>query len=222
MSKAKPRGKAPKDKPIMEELKNATGKLFFLNLIFYGLAYAIGVGAFLLGWTDTLTIFSQSTISIFLFGYSTNSFISGMLWQPFTSMFMHGDLAHLAGNCFFLIIYGFYLEDHGFTDRSIYTAFFVSGVGATLLSSVLIPNIFQIGASGAIFGMLGLILGWGTKAELEEKNQIFGAAIIFLIFSSISPGTNFLAHIFGFFIGYGLGFFEIVSPEANQDSNPVD
>ena len=80
----------------------------------------------------------------------------------FTSMFMHADWLHLAGNMLFLWIFGNNVEDS--MGRIRYLLFYVlAGVAATALQTIVtletageqaaqIPN---LGASGAISGVLG-------------------------------------------------------------------
>ena len=81
----------------------------------------------------------------------------------FTSMFMHGGIAHIAGNMLFLWIFGDNIEDRLGLVR--YLLFYlVCGIAASLAhvfttaafatdqSSMLVPS---LGASGAISGVLG-------------------------------------------------------------------
>ena len=81
----------------------------------------------------------------------------------FTSMFMHGGIAHIAGNMLFLWIFGDNIEDRlGHVKYVIFYLLcgviaslahvFTTGVFATDQSSMLIPS---LGASGAISGVLG-------------------------------------------------------------------
>jgi len=81
----------------------------------------------------------------------------------FTSMFMHGGIAHIAGNMLFLWIFGDNIEDRlGHVKYLIFyllcgviaglSHVFATGVFATDESSLLVPS---LGASGAISGVLG-------------------------------------------------------------------
>ena len=81
----------------------------------------------------------------------------------FTSMFMHGGIAHIAGNMLFLWIFGDNIEDRiGHVKYIIFyllcgviaelSHVFVTGVFATDEASLLVPS---LGASGAISGVLG-------------------------------------------------------------------
>jgi membrane associated rhomboid family serine protease len=81
----------------------------------------------------------------------------------FTSMFMHGGIAHIAGNMLFLWIFGDNIEDRlGHVKYVIFYLLcgviaslahvFTTGVFAGDQSSLLVPS---LGASGAISGVLG-------------------------------------------------------------------
>lgn len=81
----------------------------------------------------------------------------------FTSMFMHGGIAHIAGNMLFLWIFGDNIEDRlGHVRYVIFylvcgviaslAHVFTTGLFATNENSLLIPS---LGASGAISGVLG-------------------------------------------------------------------
>ncbi|MHA2501457.1 MAG: rhomboid family intramembrane serine protease [Candidatus Kariarchaeaceae archaeon] len=76
--------------------------------------------------------------ALVLFGFSYYSLSLGLLWTPITSMFTHSGIAHLGGNMIFLFIYGFKLEERGYSGQGIYIAYIVTGLLASLLSAPLI------------------------------------------------------------------------------------
>jgi membrane associated rhomboid family serine protease len=80
----------------------------------------------------------------------------GEAFTIFTSMFMHGDFWHLAGNMLFLYIFGDNVEDSVGHGR--YVSFYVlAGVGAAAAQFLVDPSspVPMVGASGAIAGVLG-------------------------------------------------------------------
>jgi membrane associated rhomboid family serine protease len=83
----------------------------------------------------------------------------------FTSMFLHSDIGHLFFNMLFLFIYGFSLEVA--LGRLWYLGIYLlSGIGGGVLFAAVSPQslIPLVGASGAIFGLLGMYLGlYGMK-----------------------------------------------------------
>ena len=72
------------------------------------------------------------------------------------SMFLHGGLLHLAGNMWFLWLFGDNVEE-AFAHLGYLLLYVVAGVGATLGFSILHADSVEppIGASGAIAGVLG-------------------------------------------------------------------
>lgn len=97
----------------------------------------------------------------------------------FTSMFLHGGLAHLGGNMLFLYIFGDNLEDE--LGHAPFLGFYLlSGVGAGLAQVYAAPEspIPMVGASGAIAGVLGGYLLLYPKARVDV---LFIIVIIFKI-----------------------------------------
>ncbi len=81
-------------------------------------------------------------------------------WTLFTYMFLHGDLGHIAFNMLGLLFFGPRLEAF-LEERRFLILYFVSGLIAALLSSILAPHAAIIGASGAIYGVfLGFARYW--------------------------------------------------------------
>lgn len=92
------------------------------------------------------------------------------VWTLFTSMFLHGGIAHLFFNMFSLYFIGSFIEKLIGRRRFIWF-YLISGLIAGLFFSTLSyffgfgvfskifldPNISAVGASGAIFGLLGLL-----------------------------------------------------------------
>ncbi|MDE3084260.1 MAG: rhomboid family intramembrane serine protease, partial [Verrucomicrobiota bacterium] len=77
----------------------------------------------------------------------------------FTHMFVHGGLAHVAGNCWFFWIFGNNIEDRLGSFRFI-LFYLLCGLGAAALQIAVGPAspLPMLGASGAISGVLGAYL----------------------------------------------------------------
>ncbi len=149
----------------------------------------------------------------------------------FTSMFMHGGLAHLFGNMLYLYIFGDNIE---YTLGHVRYFFFYifMGIAAALTQVLLAPNstVPMIGASGAISGVLGAYLLKFPRNRITVLIFLFifidvihiPAAIVLLIWfafqlingwSALLPGLQggvaWFAHIGGFIAGFALiNFFE--------------
>lgn len=138
------------------------------------------------------------------------------------AMFMHGGIAHLAGNMWFLLIFGDNVEDD--MGRGRYVAFYLlTGLlasGAHVLTTILFkmnPLIPSLGASGAISGVLGayLVLHPHRRVRVlvfrfvQDVPGYFAVGIwfVFQIVSSLgmlggmSGGVAYGAHVGGFVAG---------------------
>jgi len=91
----------------------------------------------------------------FLVGYT-----DGREWLTMvTSMFLHGGVAHVAGNCWFLWIFGKNVEDRLGAFRYL-LLYLLGGMGAAALQMAMSMHstLPMLGASGAISGVLGAYL----------------------------------------------------------------
>ncbi len=143
----------------------------------------------------------------------------------FTSMFMHAGWLHLGGNMLYLWIFGDNVEDR-FGRVKFLIFYLVCGLAATAaqLAFSVTSNIPNLGASGAIAGVLGsyiLLFPKGSVRVLQGQRVIPVPALIVIglwfvlqLFSSIGSITNtsdtggvaFMAHVGGFVAGFLLTF----------------
>jgi membrane associated rhomboid family serine protease len=139
----------------------------------------------------------------------------------FTSMFMHAGWVHLLGNMLYLWIFGNNVEDR--LGHATFTLFYLlCGLGATFAQLAVSTgsNIPNLGASGAIAGVLG---GYILMFPRGRVNVLMGRAIVAMpalvvlglwillqIFSSVGAftastqtggGIAYMAHIGGFVAG---------------------
>ena len=172
----------------------------------------------------------------------------GLAWpiNLFTSMFMHGDWAHLLGNVLFLWVFGNNVEDT--LGRIRFLVFYaLGGIAATALQTFVtlqygteldasIPN---LGASGAIAAVLGAyivlhptgrVLTWIAPIFLIHVPAVLLLGIWFAFqlfeggYSFTHPeaggGIAYFAHIGGFMFGVVLvRFFQAGRPPPLQPSH---
>lgn len=130
---------------------------------------------------------------------------SGYYYQLFTSMFIHADIAHIAGNMLFLLIFGLRGEEM-FSLPEYLSIYFLGGLTGNLFSLLLLPlDTISVGASGAIFAMFGAAV---IYARRSFRQSIIGALIyaFFLLFLSSGAGVNNFAHIGGLVTGLLIGY----------------
>lgn len=126
-------------------------------------------------------------------------------YRLLTSMFVHANIAHIAGNMLFLLIFGLRSEEM-FSLPEYLSIYFLGGLTGNLLSLLLLPlDVPSVGASGAIFAMFGAAT---IYARRSFSQSIIGALIyaFFLLFLSSGPGVNNYAHIGGLVTGLLIGY----------------
>lgn len=139
-------------------------------------------------------------------------------WRLETSTWLHAGLIHLAANMISLLIIGIRLEQQ-FGFWKVGLVYLVSGFGGSVLSVLFISrNGITVGASGALFGLLGamlseLITNWTIYSNrcAAMVNLIIIAAINLAL--GILPRVDNFAHIGGFATGFLLGFVLLIQPQ---------
>ena len=124
-------------------------------------------------------------------------------YRLFTGMFLHAGILHLLFNMYALYIIGMQLES--FLGKAKYLiVYLLSGIGASMLS-IFFSNSFSVGASGAIFGLMGALLyfGYHYRVYLDSvvKSQIIPLIILNLILGFTISGVDNWAHIGGLVSG---------------------
>jgi membrane associated rhomboid family serine protease len=145
----------------------------------------------------------------------------------FTAMFMHAGWLHLLGNMLYLWIFGDNVEDR--LGHGLYTVFYIlCGLAATFAQMAfnLTSNVPNLGASGAIAGVLGAYIVMfphgsvsvllGRVVTRMSALVVIGFWILLQIFSQIGAftassqteggGVAYMAHIGGFVAGVLLTF----------------
>ena len=126
---------------------------------------------------------------------------AGEYYRLFTCMFFHVDFIHLAVNCYALYVLGPQIENY--IGKVKYTIVYIlSGIIGALFSMIFASDNFaSVGASGAIFGLLGALLyfGYHYRVYLGNvlKSQIIPLIVINLVIGIITPGIDIYAHIGG-------------------------
>jgi len=120
----------------------------------------------------------------------------GDWWRLVTSMFLHENVTHIAFNMFALWVIGRPVEQYLGTVRYL-GLYFVSGLAGSAVALLQAPQSPILGASGAIFGILGamLILEWQVTGRLA--GQAMSLIAINLVISFAIPGISWGGHIGG-------------------------
>ena len=131
-------------------------------------------------------------------------------WTTLTAVFLHANISHLFYNLFALALFGIILESIIGT-RKFLILFFVSGLAASVVSLPFYTRV--LGASGAIFGILGMLGILRPKLTVWLHHMpmpmivalfVWGAGDVIGIYAP--SGTANIAHLGGLFIGVIAGF----------------
>lgn len=127
------------------------------------------------------------------------------LYRLITCGFLHGNIFHLIFNCYALNVLGSQLE--GFMGKGKYIIIYLFSILLGSLMSITFSDYASIGASGAIFGLMGSLLYFGYHYRIylgsTLKSQIIPLIIINLLYGAVVSGIDNFAHIGGL-IGGGL------------------
>ena len=136
---------------------------------------------------------------------------AGEYWRLVTSMFLHGGLLHLALNGWALFQLGSLLELL-MGPRRMLLVYFVTGIAGSLASATFTQKP-SVGASGAIFGLLGALIAFLLRRRgaltAQGKSilmQLVGWAVINVVFGFSEPGIDNSAHLGGGAAGLLFGF----------------
>jgi membrane associated rhomboid family serine protease len=178
--------------------------LLFLLMVFAGLGFISFQGQDLLKWGANHGYFVKN----------------GEYWRLLTSVFLHGGLFHIMYNMFALVFLGIFIEGKIGSWKYL-ILYLLTGISASIASTWWHnPPAVSVGASGAIFGLLGAFIALMLVKKYDKSFNKF-----FLIGTLIYAGINLLigltggidnaAHIGGLLSGFVLGL--IISPFVKSD-----
>lgn len=160
------------------------------------------------------TFFNRSDVVYLIFGAQYGPLITknGEWFRIVTAMFMHGGFLHLAFNMYALYILGNYVEAIYGPARFV-SYYFISGIVGNIATHLFYYDALSVGASGAIFGLVGTLFGAGFRRDTPfYLRPITGSALLPMIIINIAlgfvPGSaiNNAAHIGGLLTGMALGY----------------
>jgi len=133
------------------------------------------------------------------------------VWQLATYLFLHGDLGHILVNMFMLWMFGAEME-RIWGSRRFLKYYFLTGIGAGIVTCFFSSGSRTIGASGAVFGVMlayGLtfpnreILFWFVfPMKAKHFVLLMGGIELLASASWVSDGIGHFAHLGGMLFGY--------------------
>lgn len=163
-----------------------TANAFTPTVTWLILAVTVGIGV--------STLFSPASGDLWfsLFGLDKPAVRDGELWRMVTVALVHGGLLHLGFNMYALYIVGPIVE--ALYGRLLFLLFYVVTAAAGSAASYFVLQNPSVGASGAIFGLFGLLMvtNWVHKPALGRQARSLSTQIGVLI-------------VFNLAIGFGIG-----------------
>ena len=153
----------------------------------------------------------------------TPAIFAGQYWRYVTAMFLHGDFMHLLFNCVAILIIAPKIEE-AFGPRRFLLIYILAGIAGNVVS-VYVRHmagqpVLLVGASGAVYGLLGAGAIHGHKIGGPQGNQIFKFMIAWIVlgilYSFLHRGDNF-AHAGGAIAGGIIA--QLLRPHAQSSYN---
>jgi membrane associated rhomboid family serine protease len=183
-------GRAVRDPALVTKI------LIGINVVVWGLQYVISTTAL-----DHL--------------YMQGQLVAGGQWyRMLTSVFFHTAILHIGMNMWSLWVIGPALEQ--LLGRWRYLGLYlVSGLAGSALQLIVAPDTWALGASGAIFGLLGALVVLQRKRGYQ-LGPILAIIFVNLIATFAIPGISWEAHVGGLVAGALVGFGLAHAPERNR------
>jgi rhomboid protease GluP len=161
--------------------------------------------------------FVMVILTLFYGGFKINVLLKlGGLYPPLvteyneyyrliTTAFLHGNIIHFLLNGFALFYLGGELERLIGGIRFI-IIYILSALGASIATVLLSPNYVTVGASGAIYGVVGALLvltftrkEWFYSTQIRALRNLI---VINIVFTLLMPSISTEGHIGGMIIGF--------------------
>jgi rhomboid protease GluP len=130
----------------------------------------------------------------------------GEWWRLITAGFLHGGVLHILMNMWVLFDLGAQVEEM-FGGARYLLVYLVSNVTGFTASLFLLPAL-SIGASAAIFGLIGAMIAMGVRERTSRGQAIRRLYVRWAIYGlllSLIPGTDWAAHVGGIAGGFLVG-----------------
>jgi len=174
-----------------------TYALIGINVAVFGIQMLVGISAL------------ATDFGMWPFGIA----IGGEWWRLLTSAFLHGSFLHIGFNMFVLFALGPTLErvlGHG----RYLALYLLAALGGSVASYVFSDiRTVSVGASGAIFGLMGALLVAGRWLKSDVR-QVAILLMINVVIGFLAPGIDWRAHLGGLVVGAAVAAVLVWTPPA--------
>jgi membrane associated rhomboid family serine protease len=146
---------------------------------------------------------------------------NGDWWRIITAGFLHAGLLHLAFNMYFLYFLGTLMEPEIGKVRFA-VIYFVSLLGGSFGALLLSPDAVTVGASGAVFGLMGAAIIAMRARGIDPMQSGLGMTLLLnLGITFLIPGISIGGHIGGLVAGGIVGFLMFEVAERRSGTMPA-
>lgn len=190
-------------------------KKLFVTYILMGLCFLMYIVTLIMG--------SSNVIYLILGANYAPLVKNGEIFRLITYAFLHGSIIHLLVNMYSLFIVGRQIENN-FGKVRLLIIYFISALSGGLLSALFSDGI-SIGASGAIFGLLGALLYFGLHFRLYLTDALISKIIPIIILNLLIgftvTGIDNACHIGGLIGGF-LASMAVGVPEVDNKKDRIN
>ncbi len=176
-----------------------TYTLIAINLVVFALQYLVGV-------SDLAEEYGMWPIGIA---------VGDEWWRLITSAFLHGSFLHIAFNMYVLFALGPTLERILGHSRFI-ILYLMAALGGSVASYVFSDvRTVSVGASGAIFGLMGALVVAGRRLRYDVR-QVLILLAINVVIGFLAPGIDWRAHLGGLITGAVVAAILVYAPRRSR------
>jgi rhomboid protease GluP len=195
----------PRGAPLSTQIQRAP--VTFAIIAFTGAVFLLQVASSYLGRAPLLLPCGLRTYDLLqAWGAKDSTLLAqGQIWRLVTPVFIHAGLLHVGVNMYSLFALGPAVERFFGAPRYL-AVYLYSGISGVILSTIATPAC-SVGASGAIFGLLGAlamflylhrgVFGRGAGIMLRQLIIVGGLNLLL----SLSPGIDLWGHVGGLLAG---------------------
>lgn len=156
-----------------------------------------------------MILFDIKQYCITLFGTEYNTiFHMHQYYRIITYCFIHTSILHLIQNCVFIYFFGMHTELL-YGKIQMIVIYFLSAIGGGIFSA-LCNDAISVGASGAIFGLIGAVFTYSYKNGKKSVGMNYTTLLLFVIVALLSgilqQNVDYFGHFGGFIVGILVSF----------------
>lgn len=137
-------------------------------------------------------------------GYSWQPGVAtGAVWQVLTSAFTHVEVWHIMFNMMALLILGHQVEGALGRARFLAIYFFSALTSSAVVMAFSAPFLSTVGASGAIFGLMGAFLAMAIKQKADLRGILVWLGLN-AVFTFAVPNVSWEGHLGGLIGGLAI------------------